>query len=108
MAPVGVILALALVNVGVNGSKGPMLAMPSLFLTGAGAAAGIALINSIGNLGGFIGPLAVGWVKDRWGSYAGGFYLVGGMLALSAIVLLALNRPSERSTPAAEPEDDAA
>lgn len=102
-AAIGVILALTLVNIGVNGSKGPLLAMPSIFLTGASAAAGIALINSIGNLGGFVGPLILGWVKDRWGSYAGGLYLVGGMLALSAVVLVALNRPAQPSAPATEP-----
>lgn len=102
-AALGVILALTLVNIGVNASKGPLLAMPSIFLSGASAAAGIALINSIGNLGGFIGPLVVGWVKDRWGSYAGGLYLVGGMLALSAVVLVLLDRPAQPPAPATEP-----
>jgi ACS family tartrate transporter-like MFS transporter len=96
-AALGVILALTLVNLGVNAAKGPVWAMPSMFLTGAGAATGIALINSMGNLGGFVGPLLVGWLKDKWGSYAGGLYLVGAMLALSAVVIVALGRQTERS-----------
>jgi ACS family tartrate transporter-like MFS transporter len=99
-AAVGVILALTIVNVGVNAAKGPLWAMPSMFLTGASAAAGIALINSMGNLGGFVGPLLIGWLKDRWGSYAGGLYVVGGMLALSAVVIVALSGRMVRATPA--------
>ena len=94
----GVILALTVVNIGVNASKGPVWAMPSMFLSGASAAAGIALINSMGNLGGFVGPLLVGWLKDKWGSYAGGLYLVGAMLALSAVVVVALARQTKRET----------
>ena len=63
-----------------------------MFLSGASAAAGIALINSLGNLGGFIGPLAIGWMKDRWGSYSAGLSAVGAMMVLSAVVMLAMRR----------------
>jgi ACS family tartrate transporter-like MFS transporter len=59
---------------GFYGSKGPFWAMPSMFLTGPAAAAGIAWINSIGNLGGFFGPWYVGFMKDATGSYTGGLY----------------------------------
>jgi ACS family tartrate transporter-like MFS transporter len=45
-----------------------------MFLTGPAAAAGIAWINSIGNLGGFFGPWYVGFMKDATGSYTGGLY----------------------------------
>ncbi len=96
----GVILALALVNVGVNATKGPVWAMPSIFLTGASAAAGIAIINSMGNLGGFVGPLLVGWLKDRWGSYAGGLYMVGGLLGATGIVVVLMSGFTERKAPA--------
>jgi ACS family tartrate transporter-like MFS transporter len=95
-AALGVILALMLVNIGVNGTKGPVWAIPSMFLTGAGAAAGIALINSMGNLGGFVGPLLIGWMKDRWGSYAVGLDVVGAMCAMSAVVVVVLARQTER------------
>jgi MFS transporter, ACS family, tartrate transporter len=94
---VGVMLALVLMNVGVNAAKAPLWAMPTMFLSGASAAAGIALINSIGNLGGFIGPFVIGWLKEKWGSYAGGLYVVAATLALSAVVTLVLSRwPGQR------------
>jgi ACS family tartrate transporter-like MFS transporter len=59
---------------GFYGTKGPFWAMPGMFLTGPAAAAAIAWINSIGNLGGFFGPWYVGFMKDATGSYAGGLY----------------------------------
>ncbi|HEY0263497.1 MAG TPA: MFS transporter [Granulicella sp.] len=99
----GVILALMVVNIGVSSAKAPLWAMPGMFLSGASAAAGIAMINSIGNLGGFIGPYLIGWLKDKWGSYAGGLYAVGAMLALSAVLMLLLgSQSSRRSTIPAE------
>ena len=54
------------------------------------AAAGIATINSIGNLGGFAGPFMIGWIKDLTGSFAGGLYFVAGLLILSAVLTLVL------------------
>ena len=66
--------------------------MPTMFLSGAAAATGIATINSIGNLGGFAGPAMIGWVKDQTGSYAGGLYFVAGLLVLSAVLTLLLSR----------------
>lgn len=104
-AAIPVILALTVANIGVNSTKGPVWAMPSMFLTGASAAAGIAMINSMGNFGGFIGPVLVGWLKDKLGSYAGGLYVVGAMMALSAIVVVLLGRHTV--PPEAVPDSDA-
>ncbi|SAL25694.1 major facilitator transporter [Caballeronia arvi] len=87
-----VILALIVVNVGISAAKAPLWAMPSMFLSGAGAAAGIAMINSIGNLGGFVGPFAIGWLKNSTGSYSAGLYVVGATLAMSAVITLLLSR----------------
>lgn len=87
-----VIVALAIASFGVNGPKGPIWAIPSLFLSGTSAAAGIAIINSIGNVGGFVGPIVIGWIKDRWGSYSGGLDAVGAMLLVSAMMILAMRR----------------
>jgi len=68
-----------------------------MFMAGSGAAVGIALINSIGNLGGFVGPYAIGWLKTRTGSYAGGLYAVAGAFAASALVtFILLNRKQPR------------
>ena len=86
------IAALAVVNLGITAAKPPLWSMPTLFLGGAGAAAGIALINSIGNLGGFFGPYIVGVFKQRTGSYDGGLYAVAASLVVSAIVALVLSR----------------
>lgn len=91
-----VVLALVVVNVGISAPKAPLWAMPSQFLSGAGAAAGIAMINSIGNLGGFVGPFVIGWLKHRTGSYAAGLYFVGATLAVSAVVTLLLSSRAGR------------
>ncbi len=89
---VGLIAALTLVNIGISCAKPPLWSMPTMFLSGAAAATGIATINSIGNLGGFAGPAMIGWVKDKTGSFAGGLYFVAGLLVLSAVLTLLLAR----------------
>jgi ACS family tartrate transporter-like MFS transporter len=96
-AAIPAVLALTLVSLGSNGSKGPLWAVPSMFLSGAGAAAGIAWINSLGNIGGFIGPILIGWGKSRWGSYAGGLDADASMLALSAVLMLLMSWQMRRS-----------
>jgi MFS family permease len=63
-------------------------ALPTSFLGGTGAAAGIALINSTGNLAGFVSPSVMGWLKTETHSLSSGLYLVGGCLTLSAILIL--------------------
>lgn len=68
------LVGMSIAAIGFYGSKGPFWAMPPMFLTGTAAAAVIAWINSIGNLGGFFGPWYVGVMKDATGSYAGGLY----------------------------------
>lgn len=88
---IGLIAALTIVNVGISCSKPPLWSMPSVFLSGAAAATGIATINSIGNLGGFAGPVMIGWIKDMTGSYAGGLYFVAALLILSTIITIILN-----------------
>jgi MFS transporter, ACS family, tartrate transporter len=95
-----VLLALTLVNIGISSAKPPLWSMPTMFLSGSAAAAGIATINSIGNLGGFVGPAMIGWIKDITGSFQGGLFFVAGLLVLSAILTLALAR-SQRTSDAA-------
>ncbi|QBC31125.1 MFS transporter [Pandoraea sp. XY-2] len=89
---VGLIAALALVNIGISCAKPPLWSMPTTFLSGTAAATGIATINSIGNLGGFVGPAMIGWIKDKTGSFEGGLYFVAGLLVLSAALTLVLAR----------------
>ena len=88
---IGLITALTIVNVGISCSKPPLWSMPTMFLSGAAAATGIATINSIGNLGGFAGPAMIGWVKDQTGSFTGGLYFVAGLLILSTVITLVLS-----------------
>jgi ACS family tartrate transporter-like MFS transporter len=80
------VIGMSIAAIGFYGTKGPFWSMPSMFLTGTAAAAGIAWINSIGNLGGFFGPTAVGWVREATGSFAGGLYALAGFALMSALV----------------------
>jgi ACS family tartrate transporter-like MFS transporter len=64
--------------------------LPTAFLSGASAAAGIAAINSIGNLSGFAGPFAMGWIKDNYGSFNPGLLLIAGFVLAAMVVVLVL------------------
>jgi D-galactonate transporter len=76
--------------------------LPTAFLSGAAAAAGIAVINSIGNLAGFAGPFAMGWIKDQTGSYAGGLLLLAAFGIVAMGVLLMIDQDEARPRPGAE------
>ena len=76
--------ALSVAGFGIFGCLPVFWTFPAAFLSGAAAAGGIALINSIGNLAGFAGPYAMGRIKDLTGSYT------GGLLSLSAAGLVAM------------------
>ncbi|GHH48550.1 MFS transporter [[Pseudomonas] boreopolis] len=91
-----VVAALALVNMGVSASKPPLWSMPTLFLSGSAAATGIATINSIGNLGGFVGPSVIGYILEKTGSYRWGLIFVGSLLVVSALVTHLLSRSQQR------------
>ncbi|MFD8381294.1 MFS transporter [Streptomyces sp. NPDC059679] len=65
--------------------------LPSQFLTGAAAAAGIALINTMGNVAGFAASYITGWLKDFSGSYYLPLFVVGGFMLLSAVLMLWLS-----------------
>jgi ACS family tartrate transporter-like MFS transporter len=82
---VGAIAAIIFGAIGIMGCKGPFWPLPSAYLTGAGAAAGIALINSVGNLGGFVGPYMLGWTKQVTNSFSGGLYFLA-LVALAGAV----------------------
>ena len=98
--PVPGIIALSVAAVGDLGSRGPFWALPGRFLTGSALAAGIALINMLGSLGGFVGPYAVGLVKDATGSFTGGLMLLSGLLLASAVATLGLRRSTVLAAPA--------
>jgi MFS transporter, ACS family, tartrate transporter len=83
--------AVALVSiavVGVFSMMGPFWAMPTALLSGTTAAAGIAFINSVGNLGGFFGPYIIGLVRTSTGQFRGGLLVVAAALAMSGALVL--------------------
>jgi ACS family tartrate transporter-like MFS transporter len=80
------LVGMSIAAIGFYGSKGMFWSMPSMFLTGSAAAAGIAWINSLGNLGGFFGPSIVGWVREASGSFSGGLYALAAFALMSAVV----------------------
>jgi ACS family tartrate transporter-like MFS transporter len=72
------ILMFSLATMALYSFPSPFWALPTVFLSGAAAAASIALIDSVGNLGGFAGPYVIGLLTDLTGAYtAGVLYLVG-------------------------------
>jgi ACS family tartrate transporter-like MFS transporter len=77
--------------------------MPTGYLTGVAAAGGIAFINSVGNLGGFIGPFAVGWLKDNAGGFQAGLTFLAACLLIGSIVALIVGRKVERLRTADQP-----
>ncbi|SDN88598.1 MFS transporter [Phyllobacterium sp. OV277] len=86
------LFCLGLASIGIYASLGPFWAMPSVFLQGTAAAGGIALINSVGNLGGFAGPYLVGWIKQSTGSFQIGMGVLACCLAAAAVLVLFLGR----------------
>jgi D-galactonate transporter len=82
------ISSLTLAAIGVL-SGGPVFwSLPTAFLGGTAAAAGIAAINSVGNLAGFVSPYIVGWLKDLTGSTAAGLYVVAAALVLGSLLVI--------------------
>jgi len=82
------IAALSLAAAGAISCAPLFWSLPTAFLAGAGAAAGIAVVNSVGNLAGFVAPFVVGYAKDATGSAAVGLYAIAGGLVLGAICAL--------------------
>ncbi|MBB5039568.1 MFS transporter [Prosthecobacter dejongeii] len=64
--------------------------LPSLFLAEAAAAGSIGLINSVGNLGGAVGPSIIGWIKTNTGSYISGFYFLGSSMLIASLIVFFL------------------
>ncbi|MEW6320320.1 MAG: MFS transporter [Acidobacteriota bacterium] len=84
--------ALSLAALGIWGALGPFWALPTAGLHGAAAAGGIAIVNSVGNVGGFVGPFLVGYVRDATGSFSAGLLLLAGGLLAGGALALALPR----------------
>ena len=95
--PVASLIALSVTAFGVWGTLGPFWAMPPAFLRGTAAAGGIAVINSVGNIGGFAGPYVVGYVREATGDFAAGLWLMAGCLVVAAAIAFALRSTDTRA-----------
>jgi ACS family tartrate transporter-like MFS transporter len=82
---------------GIRSYLAPFYALPRLFLQGTAAAGSIGLINAIANLGGFVGPMALGEIEKATGSFEGGIYFLAATSATSATIVLVLRRWYRRS-----------
>jgi ACS family tartrate transporter-like MFS transporter len=88
------VAALSLCAFGVLGWLGPFWALPTAFLREQAAAGGIALINSMGAVGGFVGPYLIGNIKERTGEFAPGLLLLAACLVAAAVIVLVLRAGS--------------
>jgi MFS transporter, ACS family, tartrate transporter len=88
------VLGTSLAMAGAYAMDGPFWTLPPTLLSGTAAAAGIAIINSVGNLGGFFGPYLIGFVRTETGSFQGSMLVIGALLAVSGslIFLVRLRR----------------
>jgi len=83
-----VLAAFAVATVGFYGMKSPFWPLPSTFVTGTALAAALALINSLGNFAGYLGPIAVGYTKDATGTFEVGLYVLAGAAFVSTVTAL--------------------
>jgi MFS transporter, ACS family, tartrate transporter len=96
--PILAIIALALVPLGHCASYGPFWSMPTQFFTGPAAAAGIALVTVIANVGSFAGPTLIGILKTRTGTHTTAFLLLGGLAIVAALLALRIGPAPARSS----------
>lgn len=94
--PAVALTTLSIAAFGIWGTLGPFWAMPTALLRGTAAAGGIALVNSIGNVGGFAGPYLMGWIRDATGGFTAGLLTLAAILVAGAVIVLRLQQPEER------------
>lgn len=100
-SPAVAVLFLSLAVTGVLSAHGPFWPLPSKFLTGSAAAGGIALINSLANLSGFVGPWAIGLLNHFSGSFRSGLLVLAAVPLAGMALAMGLRRAAAlRTTPA--------
>ena len=98
--PLAIMVALTIGLTGVFCYVSVFWAVPSAMLSGAAAAAGLALINALANIGSFFGPYLVGWVKNSTGSFSLGIMLMGCGPLVSAVIAATLRSARKFEPPA--------
>src|SRR5580765_1755764 len=86
------LVTLSMAMLGLASMLGPFWAFATSFLGGIGAAAGIALVNSVGNIGGFVGPNIIGYLQQTTSSFSAGLAIIGGVLACGGLLVLMVKR----------------
>jgi ACS family tartrate transporter-like MFS transporter len=81
---------LSVAMLGLASMFGPFWTFATSFVNGVGAAAGIALINAVGNIGGFVGPYLLGALRDATQSFSVGLILIGTVVVAGGALVLAL------------------
>jgi sugar phosphate permease len=87
---------ITLALIGTTAARAILWTIPTRFLTGLAAAGGLAFINSVATVGGFVGPYAMGWLRDATGSFAAGLMAMAGLLLLSTLMSWSLKLFVER------------
>ena len=103
-SPYLTILVIAVTACGIFMALPNFWSLPPQFLTGAAAAAGIAFINTLGNVGGFSAPYVTGWLKDLTGDEKIPLTITGGFLVMSAVILLVMSRRSRAALEETSPQ----
>jgi ACS family tartrate transporter-like MFS transporter len=106
-SPVWAMVAICVCAMGIFSAISPFWELPNAALAGAAAAAGIALINSLGNLGGFVAPYAVGALVDSTGDARAGLYLLAGVLLVTAVATYLYGRRTGGGTVRTAGHEDA-
>ena len=95
--PVFMLVAFTFGAIGIYAALPVFWTLPTALLTGTAAAGGIALINSIGNLGGYIGPVLVGYLRGRMDDYVGGMLVLAAALIIAGLLTLSCKRKNAKS-----------
>ena len=96
--PTGKMIALSIAGFGIFAVLPVFWTLPTTFLSGAAAAGGIAIINSIGNLAGFVGPYVMGTIKDSTGSFTIGLLVIAALAILAMLIALSLPHDADLET----------
>ena len=106
--PVGKMILFTIAGFGMFGAQPCFWALPATFLSGPAAAAGLAAVNSLGNLSGFFGPYVMGKVKDATGSYTIALLAISVILGFAMLVALSLQHDHKLENPALHEEEEEA
>jgi nitrate/nitrite transporter NarK len=84
-------IGLSIALIGITSARGIFWSIPPRFLTGMGAAGGLAFINAVGTMGGFFGPVVMGWLKTTTGSFGAGLAVMCGFMVVASLLTLSMH-----------------